>query len=247
MSLQDGNAARVDLYLGGSVGLWALGRVSTEEVRRVLTLDEEIAEAARARRLEAHVGNANSLEFDAAEIGFSVHYPRIIRQHLIEKYRKIYNLHPGYLPWGRGFYPVFWALWESTPAGATLHEITAGVDEGPVVAQTRVEYDEADTGGTLHARVREAEERIFLDYWPRIARGESVAAHAQIVGEGSSHLKQEFFSLKREARVGEMSGAELLRLIRCLTFDGFTGLEVELGGKRFEIRLEELEENRQLT
>jgi methionyl-tRNA formyltransferase len=232
--------ARVDLYLGGGVGLWALRRVSPEDVRRVFTPDGETAREARALGVEAHEGNANELEFDAAEVGFSVHYPRIIRPHLIAKYRKIYNLHPGYLPWGRGFYPVFWALWEGTPAGATLHEITAGVDEGPVVAQTRVQYTDSDTGGSLHARVREAEERLFLDYWPRVAAGEEVPARAQSEGQGSSHLKREFFALKREANLGGMSAAELLRLARCLTFPGFSGLEVTLGGRKFEVRLEEL-------
>lgn len=235
--------ARVDLYLGGGVGLWALRQVSPTDVRRVFTFDRETAEAARALGLEAHDGDANALEFEAAGSGFSVHYPRIIRPHLIERYRKLYNLHPGYLPWGRGFYPVFWALWEGTPAGATLHEITAGVDEGPVVAQTRVGYTEADTGGSLHARVRGAEERLFLDYWARVAAGEEIPARAQNTGEGSSHLKREFFALKREARVGEMSGAELLRLARCLTFPGFSGLEVMLGRRKFELRLEPLPED----
>ena len=231
---------RVDLYLGGGVGLWALRRVAARDVRGVFTFDAETAREARALGLAAREGNANSLEFEPAEVGFSVHYPRIIRPHLIAKYRKIYNLHPGYLPWGRGFYPVFWALWEGTPAGATLHEITEGVDEGPVVAQTRVDYTDEDTGGSLHARVREAEEQLFLDYWPRVAAGEDIETRPQAEGEGSSHLKQEFFALKQRAPVGEMSGADLLRLARCLTFPGFSGLEVTLGGKGFEVRLEPL-------
>ncbi|HYP52576.1 MAG TPA: hypothetical protein VEQ42_03500, partial [Pyrinomonadaceae bacterium] len=123
---------------------------------------------------------------------------------------------------------------------ATLHEITPGVDEGPVVAQTRVEYAEDDTGGSLHARVREAEEQLFRDYWPRVAAGERIPARAQEAGAGSSHLRREFFALKREARVREMSGDELLRLARCLTFPGFSGLEVALGRSKFEVRLEPL-------
>ena len=98
--------------------------------------------------------NANDVTFEPSPIGLSVHYPRILKPPLISRYQKIYNVHPGYLPYGRGFYPVFWALWQDTPAGATFHEINAGIDEGAIVSQTRVEYTEADTGGSLHARVR---------------------------------------------------------------------------------------------
>jgi methionyl-tRNA formyltransferase len=232
---------KVDLYLGGELGLWALGQIGAGDAGRVFTFDEEIAAAARARGLVVSAENANAVEFDAAQVGFSVHYPRVIKPHLIERYRRLYNLHPGYLPWGRGFYPVFWALWEGTPAGATLHEISAGVDEGPVVAQERVEYDDSDTGGSLHARVREAEQRLFLAHWPRIVRGEEVPARPQPAGAGSHHFKREFFALKERAAVEQMTGADLLRLARCLTFPGFTGMEVASGGRRFAVRLEPLD------
>jgi len=232
---------KIDLYLGGELGLWALREAGAEHAGRVFTFDEEVAAAARSMGLAVSTENANSVEFEAAEVGFSVHYPRVIKPHLIGRYRVIYNLHPGYLPWGRGFYPVFWALWEGTPAGATLHEISAGVDEGPLVAQERVEYDDSDTGGSLHARVREAEQRLFREYWPRFVRGERVEARPQPAGGGGSHhFRREFFELKERAPWGEMGGADLLRLARCLTFPGFTGLEVTLGGRRFAVRLEPL-------
>lgn len=234
-------SSKIDLYLGGDLGLWSLRQVRAENVGHVFTFDEETARAALALGLSVRTENANAVEFEPSEIGFSVHYPRVIKPHLIERYRKLYNLHPGYLPWGRGFYPVFWALWEGTPAGATLHEITAGIDEGPVVAQVRVGYDEADTGGSLHERVREAERRLFLEHWPRVVEGREPPARAQAEGAGSHHFKREFFELKERAAWGEMSGADLLRLARCLTFPGLTGLEVTLGGRRFAVRLEALD------
>jgi methionyl-tRNA formyltransferase len=231
---------KVDLYLGGSMGLWALRQVLPEHVSRVFTLEAEIVETARELGIEARDIDVNVADFIQGEIGFSVHYPRIIKPHLIGRYDKLYNLHPGYLPWGRGFYPVFWALWEETCAGATLHEITAVVDAGPIVAQIPVEYDAHDTGGSLHQRVREAEEKLFLNYWPGILKGESLAAIPQPVNKGNHHTKKEFFALKREASLETLSGTELLRLIRCLSFPGFSGLEVTIGERKFHLRLEEL-------
>lgn len=166
--------------------------------------------------------------------GLSVHYPHIFSAAFLARYRKMYNLHPGYLPWGRGFYPVFWALWEHEPAGATLHEIDAGVDTGPVVAQIRVEYTDSDTGVSLHRRVREAEERLFQEYWPRIASGEALPATYQ-QGRGAYHSKAQFFERKRPADWRTMSAEDLLRLARALAFPGHSGLEIDVNGQRMEV------------
>ncbi len=226
----------MDLYLGGDIGMWALRSVSSGQVRRVFTPDGEIAEAARGAGIEVFKGDANAEDIPSAEVGLSVHYPVILSPAMIGRYRKIYNLHPAYLPWGRGFYPVFWALWENTPAGATLHEITAGIDEGPIVSQILVESFPWDTGETLHQRVREAEKRLFLEYWPMLAAGRLPGSTPQPPG-GTYHRKKEFFDLKQGADWERMSGEELVRLIRAMTFTGHTGLELNLGGKKIEVSL----------
>ena len=227
---------RIDLLLGGDLGLWALNQVAPDNIGQVLTFDVEIMAKARSLGLSAEIGDANKIVDKTADVGLSVHYPMLIRSHVLTKYRKLYNLHPGYLPWGRGFYPVFWALWERTPAGATLHEMSQRVDEGPIVAQIQVEYYPHDTGGSLHRRVREAEERLFLEFWPRLVRGEDIPSKPQR-GKGSFHYRKEFFALKRQPEWEKMTAAQLLHLVRCLSFPGYTGLELSLDGRPFELSL----------
>lgn len=230
---------KLDLLLGSDIGNWALERVAVEQIEQVITLDEGLAERSRALGIRTILGNANSIDYVPARVGFSLHYQAILKASLITKYHKVYNLHPGYLPWGRGYYPIFWALWEETPAGATLHEITAGVDEGPIVAQIRVQYNESDTGGSLFQRVREAEENLFLEYLPRITDGQNIPAHPQPAG-GTYHRKKEFYELKEQAEWEKMSSRDLLRLVRALTFPGHSGLEVTLGQERFELQIKPL-------
>ncbi len=68
----------------------------------------------------------------------SVFYDKIIRQKFIDKCTRILNLHNGPLPKYRGVSPINWALKNNEPShGVTIHEILAGVDNGPVVAQVR--------------------------------------------------------------------------------------------------------------
>ena len=53
-------------------------------------------------------------------------FMRIVTPVLLDSFPDaVMNLHPALLPWGRGACPVFWALWERTPAGATLARLSS--------------------------------------------------------------------------------------------------------------------------
>ncbi|HEX2410088.1 MAG TPA: formyltransferase family protein [Solirubrobacteraceae bacterium] len=212
---------RADLLIGGTLGGWALERAAPATVARVVTDDEQLAARAAERGLPVALDH----DYEPATRGLSVHYQRIVPARLIDRYDGLWNLHPGLLPWGRGMFPVFWALWEDTPAGASLHELVEALDAGPVVAQERVEARADDTGGSLHARVQAAEKRLFDAYWPRVVAGDQLPATPQ-AGTGSSHTRAEFLALKREGW-RELDRERRARLERCLRFPGYSGLEVQ--------------------
>src|SRR4051794_38058491 len=123
---------KIDLFLGSKIGLWVLEHIPIVQIGQIFTFDDEISKMAADKGVRVFRENANTAVFSPSPTGYSIHYPRVLKPHLISGFERLYNLHPGFLPWGRGFYPVFWALWEQHPAGATLHEISEGVDEGPV-------------------------------------------------------------------------------------------------------------------
>ena len=99
-------------------------------------------------------------------------------------------MHPGLLPYGRGTCPVFWALWEGTPAGATLHELTAGITAGPIVEQREVAVLPSDTGERLDDRVQGAARELFSRWLARLAAGERPSTRPQPDG-GTSHALAE--------------------------------------------------------
>ena len=224
----------VDFWLGGRIGAWVLDQVEPDRVSRVITFEEAIARRAKELNLRVELGNVNSLGGPYEQTAFSVHYPRVVGKTVLSAYQKTYNLHPGYLPYGRGYYPVFWGLYDGTPMGATLHEMTAGVDQGPIVDQIMVATNEGDTGDTAHRRVTEAEKELFRRWWWPISEGDYPQAHPQS-GNGSYHSKADFEALKRGDAWRSMTGEQFLRLVRCLTFDGYPGWSVTLGGQEFEL------------
>lgn len=76
------------------------------------------------------------------DLVFSVFYSRIIKAHFIDRCHRILNLHNGPLPRYRGVSPINWALKNGeSHHGSTVHEITPGIDDGPILSQVLFSID----------------------------------------------------------------------------------------------------------
>jgi phosphoribosylglycinamide formyltransferase-1 len=89
---------------------------------------------------------------------------------------RVVNVHPALLPsyGGQGMYGdrVHAAVLADGVAvtGATVHTVTDGYDEGPVLAQVEVPVEDGDSVETLRARVQAAEKELLVAYlgeWSR--------------------------------------------------------------------------------
>lgn len=96
-------------------------------------------------------------------------YMREIGPRVLERYAgRLVNIHPSLLPrhGGRGMYGD--RVHESVLAagdqesGATVHLVTAGIDEGPILAQQRVPVLPTDDLASLKARVQGIEGDLML-------------------------------------------------------------------------------------
>lgn len=84
------------------------------------------------------ITGANNDDSDI-DLAFSVFYDKILKELFISKCKKILNLHNSPLPKYRGVSPINWALKNNEKKhGVTTHEITQGLDNGPIIAQ--IEY-----------------------------------------------------------------------------------------------------------
>jgi methionyl-tRNA formyltransferase len=82
-------------------------------------------------------------DFSNYDLVISFGYRYILRAETLDTLRRpILNLHIAYLPWNRGAHPLFWAAYDETPMGVTIHEIDLGVDTGPICFQKKVEIDQ---------------------------------------------------------------------------------------------------------
>lgn len=90
-------------------------------------------------------------------------YMRVLTPEFVGKWEgRMLNIHPSLLPLYKGLHTHQKALDAGDlQAGCSVHLVTAELDDGPVLAQTRVAILPGDTAETLAARVLIAEHQLY--------------------------------------------------------------------------------------
>lgn len=90
-------------------------------------------------------------------------YMRILTPEFVAKWEgRMLNIHPSLLPLYKGLHTHERALEAGdSHAGCSVHLVTAELDDGPVLGQTRVAILPGDTPETLAARVLIAEHQLY--------------------------------------------------------------------------------------
>lgn len=86
---------------------------------------------------------------------------------------RMINIHPSLLPAYRGLHTHERALADGvTEHGCSVHFVTPGLDEGPVILQARIPVIPGDTPETLAARLLVEEHRIYSEALHMLAVGQ---------------------------------------------------------------------------
>jgi phosphoribosylglycinamide formyltransferase 1 len=106
-------------------------------------------------------------------------YMKIVTPVLIDAYRNhMMNIHPSLLPSFPGLEAQKQALeWGAKVSGCTVHFVTEGVDEGPIILQATVPVLEGDSPETLASRIL-VEEHVM---YPRAVQ---LYADGRLIVEG---------------------------------------------------------------
>lgn len=105
-------------------------------------------------------------------------YMKIVTAVLVDAYaNRMMNIHPSLLPLFPGLDVQKKAIeWGCKLAGCTVHFVTEGVDEGPIILQAAVPILDQDTPDTLAVRILEQEHKVY----PRAV---------QLFAEGRLHVE----------------------------------------------------------
>lgn len=179
------------LVSGGGTNLQAIidavdaGKITNAELVGVISNNKTVKSLERARNAGIPAVSVSPKDYENRDIfnaeflkkvdefqpdlivlaGFLVAIP----QAMVQKYSsRIINIHPSLIPsfCGVGYYGLKVhekALERGVKiTGATVHFVTEGMDEGPIIAQKAVEILEDDTAEILQRRVMEQAEWLLL-------------------------------------------------------------------------------------
>jgi methionyl-tRNA formyltransferase len=122
-------------------------------------------------------------------------YRYIVPQKFLEKITGVaVNLHIGFLPYNRGAHPNLWANLEDTPSGITIHKMTSGIDEGPILLQEKILVHEESTFRESYESLSNSIEFLFEKNCEALFHNQLPVFRQ--VGKGTYHRLRDFDSVK---------------------------------------------------
>jgi len=96
----------------------------------------------------------------------------IVPGEIIQNVDHIINLHPALLPKYRGAHPENWAIINGeTETGITVHFLTEKIDQGPIIAQERVNIDPLEDINDLSEKLRKIAPTLLINVVSSLEKG----------------------------------------------------------------------------
>jgi methionyl-tRNA formyltransferase len=148
----------------------------------------------------------------------SIHCKQLFPKELFNSVKCI-NIHPGYNPINRGWYPQVFAIINNLVAGATIHEIDEEIDHGNIIVRGLVHKEIFDTSKTLYDKIVHKEIELVRDHL-EIILDESYTTFSP-EEKGYLHLKKDFKDLC-QLDLNEISTTfEFINKLRALSHGDF--------------------------
>ncbi|WP_283642106.1 dTDP-4-amino-4,6-dideoxyglucose formyltransferase [Croceibacter atlanticus] len=170
----------------------------------------------------------------------SVHCKQIFPPRLVNTIKCI-NIHPGYNPINRGWYPQVFSIINDLPIGATIHEIDEEIDHGAIITRAFVDKKSTDTSLSLYNKIVEKELLLFKKNIKSIINNTYTTIKPE--SEGDLYLKKDFNALCRLDLEETLTAKQFIDKLRALTHGAYKNaffLDPNSGKKIFiSINLEE--------
>ncbi|TRO65115.1 dTDP-4-amino-4,6-dideoxyglucose formyltransferase [Christiangramia sabulilitoris] len=168
------------------------------------------------------------------DLVISVHCYQFFPKRIVDNIRSI-NIHPGYNPINRGWYPQVFAIVNNLEIGATIHEMDEKLDNGPIICRMLVEKYPWDTSLDIYNRVLEAEMQLFYTYFDQIFDN----TYEKIVpeGRGNFYSKKDFYKLCEINLNENATYGQVINRLRALTHGEYQNAFFQEDGKKIFLNL----------
>jgi len=170
------------------------------------------------------------------ELIISLHCKQLFPKELIEKVRCI-NVHPGFNPYNRGWYPQVFSILNDLPFGVTIHEIDDKIDHGPIIVQEKINIESHDTSLSSYEKVVEVEMKLLDKHLEDIINKNYT--FTILPDEGNINYKKDFENLG-EMKLDDIDTLENhIKKIRALTHGNYKNAYfIDKNGNKIYIKIE---------
>lgn len=172
---------------------------------------------------------------NTADIVFSLHCKQIFPAKLVNNITCI-NVHPGYNPYNRGWYPQVFSIINKLPAGVTIHLMDDDIDHGPIIYQQQIVIQDYDTSFDIYRKIISTEKDMLNVYFGNLVFGNYKTFQPEHSGNYNSIT--DFNNLCELDLDSTASLKEHLNLLRALSHDNFKNAYfVGSDGKKYFVKL----------
>jgi methionyl-tRNA formyltransferase len=151
---------------------------------------------------------------------------------------KCINIHPGYNPINRGWYPQVFAIVNGSYIGATIHEIDIYLDHGNIIDRDFIKIESWYTSLSLYIKINELEISLLKKNLINIVSN----SYSILVpeSEGKLYLKKDFDKLCQLDLNKQQTVQETINLLRALTHGEYKNAYYidEVTGKKIYVSIE---------
>lgn len=109
--------------------------------------------------------NVNDIEYILAnyQLVISLHCKQIFPTSLVNNIRCV-NIHPGFNPYNRGYFPHVFSIINELPSGVTIHEMDENIDSGKIIIQEKIIIELFDTSESVYNKILLLEKKLIEHY-----------------------------------------------------------------------------------
>jgi methionyl-tRNA formyltransferase len=169
------------------------------------------------------------------DVVISAHCKQIFPKELVNNVLCV-NIHPGFNPYNRGWYPQVFGILNGKPIGATIHVMDTDIDHGDIIAQVRIDLEPSDTSLTTYRKIMDAEKILIERNIERIVSGTFTSVAPSQEGNYNSVADFRALCNLNLDDVGTLRAH--LNLLRALTHGEFNNAYfTDPNGRRYFVRI----------
>lgn len=160
----------------------------------------------------------DSTFFDRYDLFLSLHCKQLFPSEMVENHLCI-NVHPGYNPYNRGWFPQVFGIMNKLPIGVTIHKMDTELDHGPILYQEMLELRSDETSKDIYMRILALELKLLEEHLDDILSGNYTITLMET--EGNINTKQDFDALCQIDLDKPATYQEVIDFLRAMTFSPY--------------------------